>query len=261
MIDIHCHLTSARFKHDRDAVIQQASRRLEAVITSAIHPNEAEKVLRLCEKYPSFVHATLGLHPVYAAELTDEELEAYLNLIRRNRSKIVGIGETGLDYHWISDSIRIGKMKKVFIDFLQLARELDLPVVLHLRNAIDEGLDMVMKNKMREVVFHCFNGTTRQAEEITKNNYYVSIATNILRSENIQNVVSKVPLQRIVTETDSPYLGPRRKRNAPQNVSLVVDKLAELQGLSPTEVDEITSQNARKFFNIGSQNSFKTSAP
>ncbi|GAH83748.1 unnamed protein product, partial [marine sediment metagenome] len=72
-----------------------------------------------------------------------------------------------------------------------------------------------------------------------------------------QNVVSKVPLQRIVTETDSPYLGPRRKRNAPQNVSLVVDKLAELQGLSPTEVDEITSQNARRFFNIGSQNSFK----
>jgi len=215
----------------------------------------------LCENYPSFVHATLGLHPVYAAELTDEELEAYLNLIRRNRSKIAGIGEIGLDYHWISDSIKIGKMKKVFIDFLQLARELDLPVVLHLRNAIDEGLDTVMKNKMREVVFHCFNGTTRQAEEITKNNYYASIATNILRSENIQNVVSKVPLQRIVTETDSPYLGPHRKRNAPQNVSLVVDKLAELQGLPPTDVDEVTSQNARRFFNIGSQNSLKTSAP
>lgn len=250
MIDIHCHLTSARFEQDRNKIIEEASQRLEAIIISATHPNEAEKALRLCEKYSSFLRATLGLHPVYAAEVTDKKLEAYLSLIKRNSSKLIGIGEIGLDYHWVSDATKIERMKEVFIEFLRLGRELDLPVVLHLRNALDEGLNIVMNSKITKAVFHCFNGTERQAEEVSRNNYYISIATNILRSETIKNSVRKAPLTQVVTETDSPYLGPQRKRNVPQNVSLVIDKLAELWGLSPTEADEITSQNARRLFNI-----------
>jgi len=141
-------------------------------------------------------------------------------------------------------------MKKVFLEFLRLARELDLPVVLHLRNALDEGLSTVIHHRMTKVVFHCFNGTRRQAEEISRNGYYISVATNILRNDNIRRAVSKVPLNQVVTETDSPYLGPGRRRNMPQNVSLVIDKVAELWGLSSAEADDITSRNARKLFDI-----------
>jgi TatD DNase family protein len=250
MIDIHCHLTSDRFEHDRDEAIEQASQRLEAVIISATHPNEAEKALKLCEKYSSFLYATLGLHPVYAAKTSDKELEDYLNFIKRHRAKLVGVGEIGLDYHWVRDIQKIERMKEMFVEFLRLARELDLPAVLHLRNALDEGLSTVTHHRMTKVVFHCFSGTRQQAEEVCRNGYYISVATNILRSKNITKAVSKVPLNQVVTETDSPYLGPGRRRNMPQNVGLVIDKLAELWGLSSAEADDITSRNARKLFGI-----------
>jgi len=250
VIDIHCHLTSARFQRDEDEVIEQASQRLEAAILSATHPDEVEAALKLTEKYPSFLYATLGLHPTYAVKISDQALQDYLSLIRGNRSKLVGIGEIGLDYHWIRDASEIQRMKEVFIELLKLAKDIDLPVVLHLRNALTEGLNTVTDSGVRKVVFHCFSGTGQQAEEVCKNGYYISVATNILRSKNLRKAASKVPLNQVVTETDSPYLGPEGRRNMPQNVSLVIDKLAELWKLPSAEVDEITSRNARKLFDI-----------
>lgn len=250
MIDVHCHLISNRFEKDRDELITQASQQLEAVILSATHRGEAEEALTLSEKYPSFLYVTLGLHPVYAAKISDKELEAYLNFIRRNKSRLVGVGEIGLDYYWVHETSEIQRTKEVFLEFLKLARELDLPAVLHMRDALVDGLNLVTSNQMRKVVFHCFRGTANQAEEITGHGYHISIATNILRNADIKDAVGQVPLDHVVTETDSPYLGPQRKRNVPQNVGLVVDTLAEIWQLLPPEVDEITSRNARALFHI-----------
>ena len=250
MVDVHCHLTSGRFERDRAKVIEQADRQLEAVIISTTHPDDAKKALKLCQEYPSLLHVTLGLHPVYAPEIGDREIEDYLKFIKSHRAEIVGIGEVGLDYHWIKDAAKIKRMRAVFIEFLKLARELDLPVVLHLREAIGEGLDIVRSYGMKKVVFHCFNGTEKQAEEISRHNYYMSIATNILKSRNIGQSAKIPPLSQLLTETDSPYLGPMGRRNVPQNVSLVIDKLAELRDLPSDELNEITSRNARKAFGL-----------
>ncbi|MFP3974999.1 MAG: TatD family hydrolase [Dehalococcoidia bacterium] len=254
MIDAHCHLTSARFNPDRSKVIETARRDLEAIILSATHPNQVAEAFGLCDKYPLFLYATLGLHPIFTAEIGDSELEQYLRFIKLNRSRIVGIGEIGLDYHRVTDSHSIGRMREIFAEFLQLAKELQLPVVLHLRNAIDEGLEMVLRSGVEQAMFHCFTGTRLQAEEITSNGYYVSIATNILRSRNIKKAVGKIPLSQVLTETDSPYLGPEKTRNVPQNVSLVIDKLAEIRSLPVEEVNSITSANARRLFNLPKRN-------
>lgn len=250
MIDAHCHLTSSRFNPDRREVIETARKRLEAVILSATHPEQVEGAFSLCDEYPQFLYLTLGFHPSFAANIGDRELEEYLRFIKLNRSRIVGIGEIGLDYHHVTDSSSIERMREVFAEFLKLAGGLQLPVVLHLRNAIDEGLEMVLRSGVGQAVFHCFTGTRQQAEEIAANGYYVSIATNILKSKNIRKSASKIPLNQIITETDSPYLGPEKTRNVPQNVSLVVEKLAELQALPVDEVDSITSANAKRLFNL-----------
>jgi len=250
MIDVHCHLTSGRFERDRAKVIEQASRQLEAAVISTTHPNDARKALKLCQEYPTFLHLTLGLHPTHTPEIGDRELEDYIKFVKSNRARIVGIGEVGLDYHWIKDAAKIKRMRAVFVEFLKLAKELDLPVVLHLREAIGEGLNIVRSYGMRKVIFHCFNGTEKQAEEISQVNYYLSIATNILKNRNIGQSAKIPPLSQLLTETDSPYLSPMGRRNVPQNVSLVVDKLAELRGLSSDEVNEITTRNARRAFDL-----------
>jgi TatD DNase family protein len=163
---------------------------------------------------------------------------------------VVAIGEIGLDYYWVKDPIKIGRMKEVYIEFLKLAEQLDLPVVLHMRESIDDGLKIIADHRIINAVFHCFTGTREQAEEIIEHRYYISIATNLLRSKNLMSIVKEMPLEQMVTETDSPYLGPPKQRNVPQNVQLVINKLAELQDIPLKKVDEITSDNARRFFNI-----------
>jgi TatD DNase family protein len=250
MIDTHCHLTSARFRSDRDEVIRQASQRLEAIVISATHPNEAEFTLKLCEKYPSFIYPTLGLLPKFAPELKDSEIEEYLGFIKNNKAKVIAIGEIGLDYYWVKDPVKIGRMNEVYIEFLKLAKQLEKPVVLHMRESIDDGLKLIAGHKIANAVFHCFTGTREQADKIIEHGYYLSIATNLMRSKNLMNIVQEMPLEQMVTETDSPYLGPPKHRNVPQNVHLVIHKLAELQGIPLKKVDEITSGNARRFFNI-----------
>jgi len=248
MIDVHCHLTSPRFDRDREEVIRKASQRLEAAIMSVTHPEEAEDAFSLAEKSSFPLYITMGLHPKYAAQIQDKQLQDYLDLIRHNSSRVVGIGEIGLDYHWVRDETAICRMKEVFMTLLELAGEVRLPVVLHLRNALSEGLRMVTESGADRVMFHCFGGTEKQVGEIASEGYCISIATNILRDRG--NALRKAPRDYVVTETDSPYLGPGRERNVPQNVSLVIDKLAALWDLSPREVDGITSRNARRFFGL-----------
>ncbi|RJX16185.1 TatD family deoxyribonuclease [Candidatus Bathyarchaeota archaeon] len=250
MIDIHCHLTFKQYDEDREKVIEDAKKFLKALITSGTEPEDSKKTLVLAEKYPKFVYVTLGLHPIHVPELTGKQIEEYMEFIKINKNKIVGIGEIGLDYYWIKDSVKIQKTKEVFVEFLSLAKELNLPVVLHFRQALEEGFKLVTQNNVKEAIFHCFSGKKGLAQEIVNQNYYISIAPNIFRSKNIKKVAKTIPLEKILTETDSPFLAVEGEKNFPQNVKFVVEKIAEERKISPIEVEKIVDKNASKIFRL-----------
>jgi len=250
MIDIHCHLTFEDYDKDRDDVIRDAKKVLKAVIISGVEPKDAEKALNLKSKYPDFIHVSLGLHPVHVSELSDSQIDEYINFVRKNREKIVGIGEIGLDYHWVKNQHEIIRTKNVFEKFLNLAEDLNLPVILHFRNALEEGFRIILDNKVKKAVFHCFTGKRKLAREIVEKGYYISVAPNIFRSKDIKKAVKDIPLEKILTETDSPFLAPGGGRNIPQNVKFVIEKIAEIKKIDSSEVGRNTTKNAIEIFDL-----------
>jgi len=204
----------------------------------------------LAEKHQGFIYVTLGLHPIHIPELTDRQIEEYMRFVRLNRDRIVGIGEVGLDYHWIKEPKKISRMREVFIGFIGLAKELDLPLVLHLRQALDEGFKLMVQHDVKKAVFHCFSGKKSLAEKIVEHGYYVSVAPNIFRSKDVKKAVKAIPLEKILTQTDSPFLAVEGGRNLPQNVRLVVEKIAETKKVNPLEVEEAVLKNVGRVFGI-----------
>ncbi|MEM2897310.1 MAG: TatD family hydrolase [Candidatus Bathyarchaeia archaeon] len=252
MIDSHCHITHGAFDLDRDLVIQNSKRELRAIITCASSLDELKFALKLSEKYPKFIHVTAGIHPVDAAEMSNEEFEEFLSFIELNKDKIVGIGEVGLDYHWIKDADKMERSKRAFIKLIDFANSLDLPLVLHLRGSFEEGFDIVKSKKVKKAMFHCFYGRPQLAEKIIEEGYLVSIATNIVRNKNMKRIAKKSPLSGIVTETDSPFLSvdSNTDRNDPQNIKLVIRKMAESRDEDFSKINEITTRNSIELFNL-----------
>lgn len=226
---------------------------------------EARKVLELAAEHKNFISVTLGLHPIHVGSKIDKEIEAYAELISKNRRNIVGIGEVGLDYHHVRDQLKLKRTKEVFVEFLGLAKEFDLPVLLHLRGAsgsgssggggggsssscsvIEEGLKIIQDEDVKRAVFHCFTGKPKVAEIISDEGYYISLPTLILRSKSMKNVAKRIPLSRLFAETDAPYLSPDEggERNLPQNVKIVYEEIARQKR---SEIETVEAEIARNF--------------
>jgi TatD DNase family protein len=248
MIDVHCHLQFKDFDKTREHVIEKAKAALDAVVISGTSPEDAKKALALREKHPDFIYVTLGMHPIYA-ETGDAEIEEYIRFIRSSREKIAGIGEIGLDYHWVKEPEKILRMKEVLRRFLALAREMELPAVIHLRNATSEDFDMILSSGAEKMVFHCWSASKTLAEQVVGAGHLVSIATNIATSKNTKKAAKSVPLSAILTETDAPFLG-FGKTNVPENVSMVCGEIANLRGMDVNDVKETTTRNAKTVFGI-----------
>ncbi|BDC36438.1 TatD family hydrolase [Candidatus Methanoliparum sp. LAM-1] len=251
MIDIHSHLTFEDYDKDRDLVIIDAKKVLKAVITSGVNPEDSKKALDLYEKNKGFLYLMLGFHPIYANKYSDKDLEQYIEFIKKNRDKIIGIGEIGLDYYWIKDKSEIKRSKEIFVSFLELAKEIDMPVLLHTRKAISDGLNIIENEDIRRAVFHCFSGGTKLAREIWEEGYYISLATSIERNKNMKKAAKSVPLKLLLTETDSPFLSRiDGERNVPQNVNIVYREISKLKGIDIGEVERQVSENIHTLFNI-----------
>ncbi len=256
IIDIHCHLTFKEYDADREQVIEEAKQVLKGVVTSGVEPEDAKHALELAEMHEGFVFVTLGLHPIHVAERTDQEIEEYEEFISDNKRKIVGIGEIGLDYHWIRDPLKLKRTKEVFVEFLGLAKELDMPVVLHLRGtgseAIEEGLKIISDEDVRKAVFHCFTGKPQLAEQICEEGYYLSLPTSIARSKSMKKVAKRVPLSFLLTETDAPYLSPieEEERNVPQHVKVVYEEIARQRKIDFDTTEEEIEQNFDRLFAV-----------
>ncbi len=255
IIDLHCHLTFEQYDEDREQVIEEAKKVLKGVVTSGVEPEDAKHALELAEMHKGFVFATLGLHPIHVAGKTGQEIEEYEEFISENKRRIVGIGEIGLDYHWIRDPLKIKRTKEVFVDFLGLAKELDLPVVLHLRGtgseAIEEGLKIISDEDIIKAVFHCFTGKPQLAEQICEEGYYISLPASIVRSKSMKKVAKRVPNSFLLTETDAPYLSPTdEERNVPQHVKEVYEEIARQRKIEFAETEEEIERNFERLFEV-----------
>ncbi len=248
MIDVHCHLEQKDYNNDRDEVIERCRKELKAVITSCAHPKDFDLTMQLVEKYKGFVFATVSMHPIYIKDITGKERNEFLGLIRENEDKIVGIGETGLDFHWVKEDEWREKQKQLFTESINLAKELGKPLLVHARGAFEESIDILEKNKAKNVLMHFFT-EKNLLDRIIKNKWYVSVNTTVLTGKNIKKIVRDVPLEQLMLETDAPWLG-NGKRNESTSVRMVAEKIAEIKKIPFEEVDKQTTENAVKFFGL-----------
>ena len=256
MIDVHCHLEQPNYENDREAVIEKCRKQLNAVISSCAHPKDFNLTLRLVEKFKGFVFSTVGIHPKYVSEISKKEIDMFIERIKENRKKIVGIGETGLDYYWVKEKKWREKQEELFVQLISLAKELNLPLVIHSRDAYEGTVKILEREDAKSVMMHMF-GANQLTKLIVENDWYVSMNAIVLKSKKHKKVVRDAPTQKLLLETDSPWLAPERfgsRRNDSTAVKFVVEKIAEIKRASFEEVDKTTTENAIRFFQLECMN-------
>lgn len=250
LFDSHAHLDDERFDDDREEVIARA---LAGGLCGMINPGacmeSSARAVSLAQAQPA-VYAAVGIHPHDAAAAKEED---YLQLARwAQLPKVVAIGEIGLDYHY--DLSPRPVQQEVFVRHLDLARQCGLPVILHDREAHGDMLRLVKREgKGLRGVFHCFSGSAEMAREVLELGFYLSVGGTLTfrKAAKLPQIVREMPLERLLLETDSPYLTPepyRGRRNEPVHVRLVAEKVAQLRGLSWEEVARQTTANVRRCF-------------
>lgn len=251
LIDSHAHLDMKRFDFDRGQVVERAlSANVGYIITVGIDISSSRNAIKLTKTYPS-VFASIGIHPHNADNVNKDDLEQ-LSLMAK-QEKIVAIGETGLDFYRNRSSRE--KQKKLFEQQLEIAVSLDLPVVIHDRQAHTETakvLSAFRRNRLTGMI-HCFSGDWNLAKTFIDMGYYISISGTVTfrNARQIQDVVKRVPLNRMLIETDAPFLAPsfyRGKRNEPSYINYTAKEVADLRGISFEEVAHHTTKNACQLF-------------
>lgn len=251
MIDAHCHLYSDQFNHDLEKVIRHARKRLAAVVVSTVDSESLGKSLAIRRRHPDYIYVTAGIHPRKTAELSDDERRQFWQTIGRIRSEIVAVGEVGPDFHHIRDAQRQLRQLLVLEEALAHAEQWNLPLVVHARQAEAAALEVLSRSRV-PVMFHCFAGSSQIAKEIAARGFYLSFSALLLVYPGPKEAAKEVPLERILTETDSPALSPRPRqtRNEPAFLETIVTHLAKLLQCSPEKVAEITEANARRFYGL-----------
>ncbi|MFT4867973.1 MAG: TatD DNase family protein [Candidatus Nanohaloarchaea archaeon] len=242
-VDSHCHLDFERFDGDRDEVIERSKEELEFVVNAGSSMERNRKVLELSEKYPDFVVPNLGLHPTYTDNFG--EVDEIKKLIREENPP--AIGEIGLDHHHVKNTKLREKQEDIFREMLELAEELDKPVVIHSREAEERVFEIVQDYSIPSIMFHCFNGTPELAEKATEHGIKIGVTTQVLYSDRVQSIVEKISIEDMLLETDSPFLY-RGDRNEPKNVHESAEKIAEIKETGKKEVVEKTTANSVELF-------------
>ena len=253
IFDTHAHYDDSRFDGDRDAVLAALP---EAGVELGLDPGcdlpSSRAAAALAERY-GHVYAAAGIHPENCAGFQDTDLAALRQLLAQ--PKVTAIGEIGLDYYWAENPPR-DFQQMVFRKQLALAEELDLPVIVHDREAHGDSLSIIREFPAVTGVFHCFSGSPEMAEELLKRGWYLGFDGPITykNARRAPEVAAITPLERMVVETDAPYLSPvpvRGRRNDSRYLPHVIAKLAEWKGVTPEEMTRITCENGKRLFRLG----------
>ncbi len=253
IFDTHAHLDDHAFDTDRAALLSQLpGLGLALVMNPGCSLASSRAAAALAENY-DYVYAAVGSHPDAADEVTEDVLEQYRQLARQC-PKVRAIGEIGLDYHY--EDIPREVQQRAFRAQMALARELELPVIVHEREAHEDGMRIVEEFPQVTGVFHCYSGSLEMAKVLIRRGWYIGFG-GVLTFKNARKAVeaaSQIPLDRLVLETDCPYMSPepfRGRRNDPGRLHLVAERLAQLRGLSAEEIENITLENGKRLYRIG----------
>lgn len=256
LIDSHAHLNDEAYKDDLNEVLKRVDEELVACICSSSDLSSSARAIELAKQNKK-VFANVGVHPEDAEKFDEKKLVELLK-----QKKVVAVGEIGLDYHYLKDlSIEQIEEKKhlqkeIFIKQISLANKFSLPIVVHSRDAMGDTSEILRNNPPKKPsLLHCYSGSLESAEILMKMGFSFSFGgvLTFKNAKNAQEVVKNLPIEKILLETDCPYLAPepfRGTRNEPKNVKYVADKIASLKGLSIDEVAFITTQNAKRLFSI-----------
>ena len=252
LFDTHAHMDDRAFDCDRENLLAALpSCGIGLLMNPGCSLESSRNAARLAQKY-DYIYAAVGSHPDAADEVSDDVLEEYRVLCKQN-PKIKAIGEIGLDYHY--EDIPRDLQKKAFIAQMELARELNLPVIVHEREAHEDGMAIVGQFPEVKGLFHCYSGSEEMAKELVDMGWYIGF-TGVLTFKNARRAIETaqaIPLERIVIETDCPYMSPepfRGKRNDPSRVYRMAEKLAEIRGISVEEARRITFENGKRLYRI-----------
>ena len=251
LFDTHAHLNDPAFDEDRAELLETfRDAGVGMVMNVGCCLASSRDCIALAESYP-WIYASVGTHPDSADEVNEEVLEAYRQMCRHE--KVKAIGEIGLDYYY--ETIPRQVQQRAFRMQMELARELDMPVIIHERNAHEDGMNIVRAFPKVTGVFHCYSGSAEMARQLVNMGWYIGF-TGVLTFKNARKAVEtaqRIPLERIVLETDCPFMAPepyRGKRNHPGYLIQMAQKLAQIRGLDVEEVIRVTTENAKRLYRI-----------
>ena len=250
IIDTHTHIYDKQFENDFDDVMKRIEDELEGIVSIGFDLESSIKSIELANRY-SFVNAVIGVHPVDIKKYNDK-VEKELERLALTEKKVVAIGEIGLDYHWMEDpkDVQIAGFRKQ----MELAERVKKPVVIHTREALQDTLDVLRDYRNVGGILHCYPGSLEAAKPFL-DRYYLGIGGTLTFKNNkkTKELVKNLPLEKIVLETDCPYLTPvpfRGKRNEPIYTKYVAEEVARIKGISVEEVIRVTTENAKKIYGM-----------
>jgi len=252
LFDTHAHLNDPAFDADRETLMESfAAAGVELVMNAGCSLESSRQIVQMAAQYP-WLYASVGSHPDSADEVDEAVLEEYRKLCKLS-DKVKAIGEIGLDYHY--EDIPRDIQKRAFRMQLELAREVDLPVIVHERDAHEDGMNMIREFPQVTGVFHCYSGSAEMARQLVARGWYIGF-TGVLTFKNARKAVetaASIPLERIVLETDCPFMAPepfRGKRNHPGYLYRMAEALAQIRGISVEEVCAATTENGKRLYRI-----------
>ncbi len=253
-IDIHCHLEMCK---DIEKVVKRAKEKnVGIILTQGTSIETNRKALGLSMKYGN-VKACLGIYPIDALKMSDDEIEEELDFIRKDADKITGIGEVGMDFKSMEPSFQTSledkeRQEKIFRKFVKLSIELGKPIIVHSRKAEEKVVEVLEDEKAEKVIMHCFCGNKKLVERIVKNNWYISIPTSVAYASQFQDNAKNINIEQLFCETDSPFLHPDKNvkewKNESGNVIESYKKIAELKNMELEEVKKKIDENYKKLF-------------
>ncbi len=251
IFDTHTHVNFSQFDSDREEILKRSQADVLWMTNVGCDFKSSKTGVELANRFETGVYATVGVHPTDSDEIFDEE--KYSEIIT---SKVVAIGECGLDYYHEKQEVGIKRQKVEFIKQIHFAQKQGLPLVIHCRDAYEDLIEILKAEYTGEAVVHSFTDSMETAKKFLDMGYYIGLNAILIfdKTSKLAEVAKNIPSDRMLTETDAPFLSPiRGKRNEPANVVKVVEKIAELRGESIEKVSEYTFNNALKFYNINVQ--------
>ena len=244
-VDVHAHLQDKRFEDKAKIVDDAVKKGVKIIINNGLELESNRETMELAKKFPA-VKAALGLYPTEALKLSEKEIDAQLSFIKKNKNKIVAVGEVGMDYLRSEEKER---QKNIFSRLIGLAQEIDKPLIVHSRKAEEDVIRLLEEKKARKVVMHCFTGSMKMVKRIEKNRWLLSIPCTVVRDQHFRNIVKEVPITQLLTESDAPYLSPAPGQlNEPANIIRSIEKIAALKGMEREEVANNIFSNYKRLF-------------